>query len=394
MELLKNRSSHLFLLAVIALLFTWISIRTFHHGDDFEVFWQASRALFRGEPIYSVQIFGNMVFKYPPWILPAFLPFAIFPLAAAKLLWGVTQGLCMVQVVHFLRKRDVRSWLIALLLLAFGGILLVHALVGQVTLLLLSGFLVYRGFFLSDEPRRTGPVSFAVLVWLSTLKIYTVFPLLGLQWKKLKISHFASAFLALSFLSVPVWALSYDFSLQMMLSDWANAVFSGTQGVASKRIGFATRELQGLPPLLVRLFEVSESNRSALTAIQLGTFAGLGGLFLAADRLFLRRRIGEFGVFMGWLALTPIVQPLSWFHFFWMAFPLLACAAEGALREGQRGALAMVVLSVLMVAAITSKTLGMTGLWLEMASVKMWGVFLVLSVWILKERIANQFRRC
>jgi hypothetical protein len=49
-------------------------------GQDFEVFWRSARALFTGVSVYDVARDGAMVFKYPPWVVPFFLPFAVFPL--------------------------------------------------------------------------------------------------------------------------------------------------------------------------------------------------------------------------------------------------------------------------------------------------------------------------
>src|SRR4051812_6210861 len=53
---------------------------TLWNGHDFEVFWRTGHLLRQSESIYDVARLGGMVFKYPPWISPLFVPWSYLPL--------------------------------------------------------------------------------------------------------------------------------------------------------------------------------------------------------------------------------------------------------------------------------------------------------------------------
>jgi len=358
--------------AVLLVFLVLIPIRTWSHGDDFEVFWRASRSLLAGEPIYSVALFGNMVFKYPPWILPVFLPFAALPLAAAKIAYGLVQSASLVYVARWLLQRRVSPGMLAGLLVAFGGVILVHANVGQVTLPLLAVALGLQNVYIARESGW----KLSALTWALSAKLFTAFPLLGLDWSKRALWKGALiTTFALVLLSLPVIALSYGFDVIGTAKAWVEAMFSGTQLIAGKRIGFTTRECQGFPGLLLRLLPLNEENRVHVMA---ATLVPVVAMFAGWKYAITRLRLSREDQWLGWLALMPVVQPLAWFHFFWFVFPVAALA----MARGDRRTRMVAAIGVLLVAAVTEKTLGSVGSALEMASIKSWGTLVCLGSYL------------
>jgi hypothetical protein len=357
------RKQHAPLIVVLLLFAILIPLRTYRHGDDFEVFWRAARVLFSREPIYSVGLFGNMVFKYPPWILAAFVPLAALPLAAAKIAYGLVQVYSLLYVVLWLLGRGVRSALLAGLLVAFGGVILLHANVGQVTMPLLAICLA--------------GVRLPVLAWALSVKVTTAFPLLGFDWSRPEFWRgVLSALLIVTVLSVPVVALSYGWDPVALLRDWLDAMFSGTRTIDGRRIGFMTRECQGLPAVMLRVFSMNEESR---VHVLIATAVPVVAVFVGWKAAIRRYRLAPNDAWLGWLALMPVVQPLGWFHFFWMAFPVAAIAMDRALRERRKGLALATCLGILLVAAATEKTLGSVGTALELAAVKSWGTLVCLA---------------
>src|SRR4051794_39322505 len=66
-------------------------------GQDFEVYWKAAHAWVSGISPYQ---YGpedkGFVFKYPPWILPLFLPFSRLDFYTSKVIWTTAQVLAIV----------------------------------------------------------------------------------------------------------------------------------------------------------------------------------------------------------------------------------------------------------------------------------------------------------
>src|SRR5579863_9853635 len=76
---------------------------TYYNGHDFEVFWRAGGDLLQGRDPYSLAQPRGMVFKYPPWSLPFFLPWSWIPLPIAKAVWGVLEIGSLVAAGRWLR---------------------------------------------------------------------------------------------------------------------------------------------------------------------------------------------------------------------------------------------------------------------------------------------------
>lgn len=355
-------------LVSLVLCFVLIS-RTLSRGDDFLVFYRVAQGFWEGKTPYDVSIYGNMVFKYPPWILPFFLPFGFLPVTLAKIAWGVVQALSLLFVIARLDGRyQIAPRLQTLFLLVFFGVIGIHGLVGQVTLSMLA-------LALAIDPISASLSRFSWLAWAFSTKVLTLFPLVqGLRRKDLiRAAVFVLAIF--SALSLPLLAKSYGFDVRALIGDWLHSMFSGTEAVNSVRIGFTTREAQGLPSLLLRKLSLDEANRTHLLACIFASFAAVTGFWVWRSR-----KLSLADQWLGWVALTPVVQPLAWFHFYIFAYPLIVVGANRAWIRRDIPVFSLYLASAFLIGAITEKTMGEVGLALEMWSVKSWGVLLAVTV--------------
>lgn len=356
--------------AVVAFLGTILVLRTLSRGDDFQVFHGVAQRFWDGVRPYDTVTFGNMVFKYPPWILPFFLPFGFLDLETAKILWGLVEVASLVAIVVRIHGGvrgtagglpGVRPWIQSLFLLILFGLFGSHGMTGQITLLVLA--LAVWG-----DPVRSSFRRFFFLVVALSAKMTSLFPLIY-GWRRKKLAASLAGVVGICVvLSLPIYFKSYDRKYGAMRQEWVQAMFSGTQDVNAVRIGFTTREVQGLPSLILRKGKLDENEpRHVLLAIAFSVILIGGGWFFAS------RRLPPEAQWFGWLALMPAVQPLAWFHVFLFAYPVLVIGAERAIRRKRMLDFWIFFACVVAVGGITAKTLGATGLALEHWSIKLWG---------------------
>ncbi len=358
------------LFLVVATLAGVLIGRTLSHGDDFLVFHRVAQRFWDGVRPYDQVTYGNMVFKYPPWILPFFLPFGVLDLFTAKLFWGIIEAASLAFIVYRLHRGygsgkyplpGIRPWVQTLLLLIYFGLIGSHGLTGQITLSVIA-------LAVAAHPRRDSLSRLFFLVTALSAKITSLFPLLYIIRRKRLARTFAVIGSLFIVLSLPIYFRSYDRHYGQMREEWGAAMFSGTQDIQSVRIGFTTREVQGLPSLLLRKGGLDEKNpREVLLAIIVSCLV-IGGAWA-----WYSRRLSTSAQWIGWLALLPAVQPLAWFHVFLFTYPLVAWSAEIGLRLQKYRHVAGVFLCALLIGAVTVKTLGTFGGELEFWSVKLWG---------------------
>src|SRR3954463_8489117 len=169
MRYLRPAALAVFVLGAIALVRD-----TYYNGHDFEVFWRAGGDLLQGRDPYSLDHERGMVFKYPPWTLPFFLPWSFLPLGAAKALWGVLEVFSLLAAFNWLKRHAHATWrAIFFVGVAYWGLWAIHALDGQIALLLLalSLWLWPHESELSPGWRSTA------LIWTLSMKVFTGLPL-------------------------------------------------------------------------------------------------------------------------------------------------------------------------------------------------------------------------
>jgi hypothetical protein len=98
------KASKYFLHFVLICVFVVLFRDTYYNGWDFEVFYHAAHAWIHGQSPYAPGRESGFVYKYPPWILPLFIPFGYVSLETAKIIWGVSQCIFLALIFLWLRK--------------------------------------------------------------------------------------------------------------------------------------------------------------------------------------------------------------------------------------------------------------------------------------------------
>lgn len=380
--------------AILCAIVAWFAImlvaRTISRGDDFIVFYRVAQRFWDGVRPYDQVTYGNMVFKYPPWVLPYFLPFGFVDLTTAKTVWGLVEAASLVAVVVRVHRGfggfpGVRPGVQALFLLMLFALFGNHGMTGQITLLVLA-------LAVWADPLRGSFLKFFFLSLALSAKVTTLFPMVHAVRRRRFGSAAIGVALLFVLLSLPIYFKSYDLRYGFMREEWVAAMFSGTDDVNSVRIGFTTREVQGLPSLLMRKTGLDEKQP---VHVLFSTF--LSVVLVGGGWLWFSRRLSTSAQWLGWIALLPAVQPLAWFHVFLFGYPLLAIGAELALKESRRESrnwrFAGFVVCGLLMGAVTAKTMGALGNELELCSVKLWGLLGAVGLFAASGAVSIRNRR-
>ncbi len=365
-------------LAGVFLLLGAISMvrTTVAQGTDFDVFWRAARYTLQGQPLYSIVRDGGMIFKYPPWTLPFFIPLGMLPLEVSKWIWGAIEVASLVYVGHWLKaKMNVRSIVLYSTLVSFWGLWIVHALDGQVTLPLLALALACGP---TQYPVRNSLRFFPLALGLST-KIFTVFPLLGWKGHGRVVAPAIGLFVLLICLSIPAAMNQPSASFSSLARDWVAAATSSSTLLSAEQVRGRTNP--GLPGYTLSLLGVPASQSSADVGLALFYGVLLGGLWRAISRRFEVQ-----SQWLGWLALTPVVHPLPWWHLFVFTFPLATVALDRSLQTKKMGLILTALIGIFLIGVSTEKVWGPFGLFLEMNAAKSWGALICLGVFLQVER--------
>ncbi len=342
---------------------------TAFNGQDFEVFWRAAAHAWAGQPPYSLVRDGGMVFKYPPWTLPFFYPWAWLPLQTAKWVFGVFEVASLFSVLLWLRRRlGASQRVVALAALAFWGLWMVHTLDGQVVLPMLACALwLWKPAVMEENPWRAA----GLCLGLST-KIFSLLPLFPdvFRWKALR--SWVLAALAAAALSWPVMQAQQVSGPLGLLQAWKEAAASGATHLDSGQT--RGRANAGLVGWVLREAEVPAQATGTEVTLALVLSLGLGGLWAWRSR-----QLAEVTRWVGWLALVPVVHPLPWWHLFIFAFPAAVLAMERSRQRGTAWTLATAFAWFLLCAG-TEKLLGPAGIFLELHASKSWGALLCLGI--------------
>lgn len=363
-----KRTEVLTLLAIALLLVPWVRTMA-TSGIDFEVYYQAAQALRLGEDPFDLARFGHRVYKYPPWILPLFLPFSFLSLSVAKWTWALLNGLWSVDLLRRLSAGGPPALPFLLIAVAYP-LAMVHSIVGQISILLLWMWMRFPD---------------SSWTWLfSSAKVTTLYaPLFILKGESRLKPSLKTAFGALAWVGIfySVFILFRVSTFSDVLQAWHAAADSG------KELGLEVlgRENQGIPAFFVRV--ASALFPRSPTWIGTPTLLGLISVFLFAlsfgfvRPLFLKdpeRRMPA------GLLICAMLQPLAWFHVFLWALPALAICLQDLHQQFTKAKATGLGLAALCISGLTQKTVGDDlGSVLESASIKSWGCALLL-LWLFK----------
>lgn len=352
---------------------------TASQGQDFEVFWSAAGDLLSGRSVYRLDRVGpsgepGMVFKYPPWAVPAFVPLSLLPLWLAKWAWGLVELVSLGAVVAWLRREGVSlgSWMVGAAL--FWGIWAVHALDGQVSLPILAMALWLW--------RERGVLGTAGMLWALSFKIFPLFAVFGRMNGGERARSWIGAGVIFAILTFPTLWAQPDRSPIALASAWSQAAASGSSMLSAGKV--RGRENQGLPALVMRKGNMEEARVDLELIISLG----VGVALCLAWRSF-GRGLAANRQWAGWLAVGALAQPLAWIHAFALTFPLAVFALEDARRSRRREYRLVALTGLAALTLVSEKTMGGAGLWLELFSIKSLGALLCASACVLIARDAK-----
>ena len=369
-NLLDGRASVFFALLLSFIGGVALLRDTAYQGQDFEVCWKAVHHLLSGEPVYDLIRDGAMVYKYPPWIVTVFLPLGFLSVVTAKWIWGVIELLSLAYVVKWLLRRGYSKRVTASVGFAFWGIWAVHFMDGQISLTILA--LILWAF---DRRQLT------VGIWALSSKVFSGFSLLGFPgFLKVSPKQLLLIGLVLCGLSAPAVFVAPGHSPVSLFHSWSVAASSGGLLFDGEKV--RGRDNQGMPAMILRTLGIKAANTNAdllfffICALGLGAYWGLRSKALNEDERWL-----------GWIALSTVVHPLAWFHYFVLAFPLAVVSIDAAMKTKNRRMIITGLIALAMVALVTRKTLGYTGERMELYSIKSWGVLLFLDLIVMLRRL-------
>ncbi len=356
---------------------------------DFLVYWNAARSWLFGtqSPYFISSSMNSFVLKYPPWIIPFFAPFALFPEGAAKFLWCLANLIGIGLAQYWLKLQGISFRLILVTTLLFWRFWIVHFNAGQLNLLLL-GIVI---FAVSSKNRK---LRIPLIVLLFTAKIFSAFSLIGIYKK---IANKKTLILAtLLFSSSTLLVLTVmnlhgpTISPLQLFHDWFRASTSG--GVElGERIVRSSYNV-GFPALIMRVLSVKANQPWADILAAMGV-----GIILSLTWFHFSKPLKPAEQWLGWISLGVVVHPLAWHHSFAMIYPLFVIAANKALKSRKALELCWVGVAYLLIDRRYTLFLGgnrdMITETLENASVKSWAVVLLAAYLVYQHRTEQKINR-
>jgi hypothetical protein len=282
--------------------------------NDFSVFWKAGRNFLDGLPLYDLQRDGTHCFKYPPWIVPLFLPFSVLPARMADVCWRLFAFFCMLWICHWTLQRSRRPSVVLLVFVGFWGIWMNNLISGQITSILLA-----IALFGCTQ---------GVLVFFSlSAKVFYLISLFGLKWAFLrKLFWNRKSLLSIALLVIVPTLLAlrgYGGSLATLLEKFSDT--SGSDGAILSGGNY------GLPAFWIQILSLSNSTPHRVF-----------GFLISAVILFPLLRIFQFNFrrfdsqldtewFTLCLAVGAVIHPLQFSYGFAWVFPFSVFALERAL---------------------------------------------------------------
>lgn len=344
---------------------------------DFVVYWKAAQTWVQGtvSPYAYTATERGFVFKYPPFLLPLFLPFGWIDFGAAKILWSLLELGCIAYAWIWLRTNGVTKKVALMSLFLFWWIWLAHFFAGQFTLFLMASALWAMGNSETHRNRRLACVSM-----IFAAKVFSIFTLLGVRnrfWNRNFLGSFFGLFLTahLVLLLKSYFGL-YDWTraLKTVLDyypGWIRTAQSGGQELGA--VVIRGQMNHGFTAGILRWAQV-DVHRTSIDAI---VAIVLFGIFGSIWELICRKikTITSAEKWVGWLGVGLITHPLAWHHSFVLAFPLCTLSLDRAIRSKNKKFITISILGFLCIGILIPNVIGMTlATPLELVSVKSWGV--------------------
>jgi hypothetical protein len=332
---------------------------------DFAVYWKAAHLWISGvSPYLYTAAERGFVFKYPPWILPAFFPFGFLSQPVSQLVWAGVELLCLYYAIFRLIRLGLSAWTTIITAFLFWWIWLAHFYAGQFTIVLMACALW------AIPEATTGKL--ATLASVFTSKVFSLVSLVGLWRKYLNWRVLAAGFAIFVVLNVIVFAVLRTHGNPVSPGDfyrqWIQAGTSG--GAELGEIVIRGQMNHGFTAGLLRAFHVDPKATWIDQLVALGLAVVFSGLWFRFSR-----GLDSLESWVGWLGVGLIVHPLAWHHSFVLAYPLCAVALDRSLKSRDRVAIGLALFGTCCIGILIPNVIGTTLVRpLELVSIKSWGV--------------------
>jgi hypothetical protein len=300
----------IFVVAFAVILVLMVANSFLAKNWDFSVFYRTGRLLLDDGPVYSLVRDQAGGFKYPPWVAPFFVPFALLPESAANAVWRLLQVFSLIHVIRWCARATGSAMAPLIATVLSYGVLTFNILSGQVQLVLLA--LSLQGF---ERMKRGAVPGLVILISVLSVKIFNLFSLLGVPFRFFGVRAVLWTGFLFAVLSLPVIS-GFDGDVLQMIR-----MFRETAGARTGNLAGAREGLSSLFLFLSRSDPEDEVSRWSAFLAALVT----GGGYL----WWLRSRIRDERVFFAVaLAFGAAIHPLAFAYSFAWALPMTAFAVH------------------------------------------------------------------
>jgi hypothetical protein len=346
-------------------------------ASDFEVYWRAIHAWVEGKSPYAhyTQSYVGLVFKYPPWILPMFLPFAFLDLESSKWVWTIAQVLAIFYSMFWLVRHGVQQRVVSLISLMFWYMWFAHTYFGQITVFMLALGLWTLKPLAKGGQENFSPGRLSFFIYVLTSKVFSMISLIGC-WKEVirpKTLALGFSWLVLThillFVSFPYSMISNaPHVIVQLYSDWILAASSG--GAELGALIVRGQQNHGFAAAILRALEVDATKVGYDIAL-----CSFIALILSILWAWYSRSLKTEERWAGWLAMGVIAHPLAWHHSFVMAYPLCVFALQRAVSSRDRVLIFFALFGTSCIGIFVPQVIGTGAVRpLELFANKSWGV--------------------
>jgi hypothetical protein len=368
-----------------AIFSIFLIVRLFHISVDsqcdFQVYWEAIHAWMEGKnPYGQYSTLYGFVYKYPPWTLPIFTPFAWVSFNVSRWIWTALTILGIAYSMFWLVQNGVHRRIVFITTLMYWWLWQDHAYVGQITVLLMA--LSMWCVNAIDDPRRSaGRVSF--LSYLFSLKIFSMIPLVGLPKSVWNRRTFIAGFLLFLATHVILLLIQPEHHPAAMISklpevyrQWMQAA-SVSGAVPAHQLTHRWPQNHSFTGVILREMHVDAAQSVYDVAVTILFALGLGLLWYQASK-----KLTFPEKWAGWLSVGVVSHPLSWHHSFVLIFPLSSFALQAAWERRNPLFILLSFLGTSAIALMIPQVIGVEATApLEAFASKSWGV--VICAWVL-----------
>jgi hypothetical protein len=338
---------------------------------DLHVYWQAIQLWLSGVSPYAFQTAHDaiLIYKYPPWTLPFFLPLAVGGFEFWHWMWSLLQIAGILYCVRWVVRTGASLHAAAITGFLFWWIWLGHAQAGQI-----SVFVLALALWTVSPDKSIRPARAAFLSLVMPMKVFNVFSLLGILRDLLKPRPILYGILGLIGLNAIVFAVLHahgnPVGIRELYQEWMKAAASaGTSFDAGTIRGPGNH---GFTALVLRLMHVPDADSSKDIWVALGL-----GCVLSAAWAFFSRTLSREEKWAGWLAVGTVIHPLLWHHGLVMVYPLCALALDRSLRAKDAVTIALSLIGIFLIGILIPNIISPEIVYpFELAASKSWGVTL------------------